>query len=364
MNPLAELIVAAEERGFEAHVAPAELPEARRRAFLAWLERGMHAGMTYMARNPEARLHPQRRFPWFKSALVLSLPYGYAPPPRPAGGLRRGRVARYAWVRDYHLRTEPHLRALEELCGRLGGTCRGYVDHGPVLETAYAEATGAGWIGRNGLWLQVRGGSYQHLAVLLTPWEAETPGPHPDRCGSCRACVAHCPTGAIVADGVVDARRCVSYWTIEHRGLVPLELWEGIGDWLFGCDDCQTVCPWNRFARAPKGLEPDPELAWPDLEAFFTLSNRAFARRYAGSAFVRSGRPRLARNALVVLTGRDPEALGGLLPRALADPSPLVRATAAAAAVRLGRPADAERTLAQLDDAGRAYVRQASEVFG
>lgn len=363
MKPIEELTHAARRRGFDVHPAPARLPWERRRAFLDWTRAGMHAGMAYLARKPEERADPIRRFSWFRGALVLSLGYAYPEPPRPQTGVRLGRVARYAWVRDYHQRIEPHLRALEELCARLGGRCRGYVDHGPVLERAYAAASGAGWIGRNGLWLTQRGGSYRHLAVLLTSWEVEPPPLHPGRCGRCSACVTACPTGAIVADGVVDARLCVSYWTIEHRGPVPLTLWDGIGDWLFGCDDCQSICPWN---RRPNSSEPpaDPELAWPDLETFFALSNKGFARRYAGSAFVRSGRRLLARNALIVLANRDPELLGRFLPRALTDPSPLVRQTAAAAAARTGRAALAVRALAQLTEQGRGYVRQALELFG
>ncbi len=363
MEPIEELTHAARRRGFDAHPAPARLPAAYGRAYLDWLEAGRHAGMAYLARDPHARIDPAHRFPWFRGALVLALSYAYPKPPRPAGGLRLGRVARYAWVRDYHLRIEPRLRELEALCARLGGRCRGYVDHGPVLERAYAAASGAGWIGRNGLWLTAAGGSYQHLAVLLTSWPVEPEEPHPVRCGRCAACVPACPTGAIVADGVVDARLCVSYWTIEHRGPVPPERWPGIGDRLFGCDDCQTVCPWNRRPSAP-APEPDPELAWPDLGTFFSLSNRAFARRYAGSAFVRSGRPLLARNALIVLSNRYPERLLALLPAALTDPSPLVRQTAAAAAARAGRSQLAQAALATLPENASKYVRQALKFFG
>jgi len=363
MNPVEELAHAARRGGFDVYTAPARLPEEARLAYRDWIRSGMHAGMAYLARNVAERTDPLQRFPWFRGALVLSLSYAYPEPPRPAGGLRLGRVARYAWVRDYHLRIEPHLRALEALCTRLGGRCRGYVDHGPVLERAYAAASSGGWIGRNGLWLTQGGGSYRHLALLLTSWEVESTTPHPNRCGLCTACVPACPTGAIVADGVVDARLCVSYWTIEHRGPVPLTLWNGIGDWLFGCDDCQTVCPWNRKPRSDGALA-DPELAWPDLETFFSLSNRTFARRYAGSAFLRSGRPLLARNALIVLSNRDPERLGALLPAALADPSPLVRQTAAAAAVRGGQAALAWKALGNLPEDGRRYVREALDLFG
>ena len=360
MNPLEEITHAARRRGFFVYPAPPELPRAEKAAFRSWLAGGAHAGMTWLERDVAQRLEPRRRFPWLRGVLVLAAPYASEPPPKPLGGLRLGKVARYAWVRDYHLWIEPRLRELEKLCQKLGGECRGYVDHGPVLERAYAALSGAGWLGRNGLWLTEQAGSYQYLAVLLTSWPVEPKAPHPYRCGSCRACVQNCPTKAIGPGGLVDARRCLSYWTIEHRGLLPLWLWDYLGDWLFGCDDCQTVCPWNgKRPAAAAAPEPEPELVWPDLRSFFELSNRAFARRYAGSAFLRSGRAVLARNALVVLAGRHPEELVDLLPQALADPSAKVRATAAVAAARLGRLDEAERALAGLDESGRAYVRAA-----
>ncbi|WP_457638350.1 tRNA epoxyqueuosine(34) reductase QueG [Oceanithermus sp.] len=364
MDPLEVLTRVASRRGFFVYRAPASLPDAELSRFENWLAAGMNAGMDYLARNPAERFDPRRRFPWFAGALVLAAPYADAEPPRPEGGLRLGRVARYAWVRDYHLWIAPVLAELEETCGRLGGVCKGYVDHGPVPEWAYAVASGGGWLGRNGLWLTQRAGSYQYLALLLTSWPVEPAGPHPDRCGSCNSCVTSCPTGAIVAGGMVDARRCLSYWTIEHRGLIPLEIWPKMGDWLFGCDDCQVVCPWNRRRAVTPLLEPDPELAWPNLENFFGVSNRAFARRYAGSAFLRTGRPGLARNALIVLSNRDPEALKKLLPLALSDPSSRVRATAAAAAASAGLPDLTRAALDTLDEQARSYAEQALAFFG
>jgi len=364
MDPLAELAHAASRRGFSVYRAPAQLPEDARRRYASWVGEGMHAGMDYLARKVGERLDPRMRYPWFRGALVLAYPYAAVAPPVPPAGLRLGRVARYAWVRDYHLWIAPHLKELEELCRRLGGECKGYVDYGPLPERAYAQASGGGWIGRNGLWLTQRAGSYQYLAILLTSWEVEPAAPHPNRCGSCTACVSNCPTGAIVADGVVDSRRCLSYWTIEHRGLIPLEVWRGMGSWLFGCDDCQTVCPWNRRLRENPLPRPDPELAWPDLRSFFGVSNRAFARRYAGTAFLRAGRPALARNALIVLANRDAGALADLLPVALADPSEKVRATAAAAAAVIQRFDLATSALDGLDEEAQAYVGRFLAVFG
>ena len=364
MEALEVLTHVARRRGFLVYPAPPRLPKLQRAGFEDWLAAGMHAGMDYLTRGPAERYDPRRRFPWLAGALVLAAPYAAAEPPRPAGGLRLGRVARYAWVRDYHLWIAPVLEELEGICQKLGGRCKGYVDYGPLPERAFAVASGGGWLGRNGLWLTQDGGSYQYLAVLLTSWPVEPAAPHPSRCGSCTACAANCPTGAIVANGVVDSRRCLSYWTIEHRGLIPLEIWRPMGDWLFGCDDCQTVCPWNRRRKVEPLLEPDPELAWPDLEGFFGVSNRAFARRYAGSAFLRSGRVGLARNALIVLSNQDPESLKSILPLALADPSSKVRATAAAAAASIGLFDAARKTAGGLEGREKDYVEKSLLFFG
>ena len=355
MEALTVLTRAAERRGFLVYKAPSRLPQSSRAGFENWLAAGMHADMKYLARDPLERYDPVRRFSWFKGALVLAVPYGGGEVSRPVDGLRLGKVARYAWVRDYHLWIAPLLADLEELCRKLGGTCKGYVDYGPIPERAYAVASGGGWLGRNGLWLTQENGSYQYLAILLTSWEVEPAPPHPNRCGSCTACVGSCPTGAIVADGVVDSRRCLSYWTIEYRGLIPQDIWDRMGNWVFGCDDCQTPCPWNRRADGWK-LEPDPDLAWPDLGSFFGVSNRVFARRYHGSAFLRSGRPAMARNALIALSNSDQDALRWLLPAALADPSEKVRATAAAAAARIGAPDLAGKAMESLDGEAREYV--------
>ncbi len=324
----------------------------------------MNAGMAYLARNPLVRYDPRRRFPWFAGALLLAAPYAFAEPPKPAGGLRLGRVARYAWVRDYHEWMAVELRRLEEECALLGGTCKGYVDHGPIAERAFAEAAGAGWIGRNGLYLTPAAGSYQYLAVLLTSWPAPPTRPHPNRCGSCRACLTNCPTGAIGAQGV-DARLCLSYWNIEYRGLLPLRLWRPMGDRLFGCDDCQTVCPWNRKPNgAFAGMQADAELAWPDLREILSLSGRAFEKKYAHTAFLRTGRAAMARNALVVISNSDCRALQEVLPEALDDASPLVRTTAAAAAWRCGQKVHFASTLKALPEREQRYLQRASVFFG
>ncbi|MER3480334.1 MAG: tRNA epoxyqueuosine(34) reductase QueG [Meiothermus sp.] len=350
MDARALIEAEARQRGFLTAWAPVDLPEVARSRYRDWLAAGNQAGMKYLEK-PD-RLEPTRRFGWAKSVLVLAASHAYPDPGLPRGGLRLGRVARYAWVRDYHGLLGPHLEGLEALARGLGLEAQGYVDHGPLSERSYGVLGGLGWIGKNAMLMRVGEGSYLTLAVLLTSLELEegVPEGYPRRCGRCNRCSTACPTQALPGDGTLDARRCISYWTIEHRGLIPPELWPGLGDWLLGCDLCQQVCPWNRKTPAFwPGFEPEAELAHPNLEDFFTLSGHAFARRYAGTVFLRPGRTRLARNALIVLANAQDPAHLPLVRRAGEDVSPLVRATAAWALVRLGDPASAEKLLRDPD---------------
>ncbi|GAA6737127.1 MULTISPECIES: tRNA epoxyqueuosine(34) reductase QueG [Thermus] len=326
---------AALEEGLFFAWAPLDLPEAAKARYRAWLEAGRQAGMAYLARGVEERLEPRRRFPEAHSALLLFAPYALEDPGAPKGGLRVGRVARYAWSRDYHRVLGESLARLEGVAQALGLWARGYVDHGPLPERSLAALSGTGWVGKSGMFLSPQFGVHAFIGVLLTSLEVAAPPPHPSRCGRCTRCLSACPTGALPGDGTLEAGRCVSYLTIEHKGPVPEALWEGIGDWLFGCDLCQEVCPWGRFGKAWERLRPEPELAHPDLLDFFHLSGRAFQKKYQGTAFLRAGRARMARNALIVLANLG---LGeGLMEEALRDPHPLVRRTALRALHRLGR---------------------------
>jgi epoxyqueuosine reductase len=329
---------AAQEQGFLTAWAGLDLPQETQQRYRDWVAEGRQAQMAYLAQNLEIRLNPPQRFAWARSVLVLAAPHAYPPPPKPPGGLRLGRVARYAWVRDYHLLIAPHLQALERLAQSLGLEAKGYVDTGPLSERSYAALGGLGWIGRNAMLMRMGEGTYLTLAVLLTslpPTRLEAP--YPNRCGTCTRCVVGCPTGALLGDGTMDSRLCISYWTIEHRGLIPAELWAGMGDWLFGCDVCQEVCPWNRKARSFwQDFIPEPELAYPNLEDYFYLSSKAFERKYAGTVFLRPGRTRMARNALVVLANLGNPDYLPLVRHAAQDVNPVVRATAAQALARLG----------------------------
>lgn len=311
--------------------APAVVPASAVAEYAAWLKAGRHAGMEYLERQLSARSDPASRLEGVASVLVLGVSHAFADPGVPAGGVRVGRVARYAWTPDYHDQLQPVLNRLEEEAARLGVRARGYVDHGPVMERLFAAGAFLGWRGKSGMTISTRLGAFMTLAVLLTDLPfAGAAEAHPDRCGRCFRCLAACPTNAIGLDRSIDARRCISYLTIEHRGPVPPELRTEVGDWLFGCDVCSEVCPWTGKAGAlARLLKPDPELAHPDLGAFFGVSERAFERRFVGTAFLRPRRKGMARNALTVLGNtRAPQGWPLLLAGA-ADPAWEVREAAA-----------------------------------
>ncbi|WP_022802268.1 tRNA epoxyqueuosine(34) reductase QueG [Deinococcus ficus] len=320
--------------------APAAVPAGSVQEYAAWLGAGRHAGMGYLERQLPARAEPQSRLEGAASVLVLGVSHGFAPLPVPAGGVRLGRVARYAWTPDYHDQLQPVLDRLEREAAALGIRAKGYVDHGPVMERLFANGAFLGWRGKSGMTVSTDLGAFVTLAVLLTDLPGAAPGGvHPDRCGRCTRCVTACPTAAIGDDRAIDARRCVSYLTIEHRGPVPLDLRAGMGEWLFGCDVCSEVCPWSVRAAGREGglgrfLRPDPELAHPDLSAFFHMSEREFERRFRGTAFLRPRRKGMARNALTVIGNtRDPRGRP-LLDAGLADPAWEVRDAAAWALAR------------------------------
>lgn len=340
MTPAEQLAHQARERGLLTAWAPLQLPPAVQSRYRSWIATGANAGMGYLAQQMEERLNPARRFGWARSVLVLAAAHAYPAPAPPSGGVRLGRVARYAWVGDYHRLLRPHLVALEATAQQLGLQARGYVDHGPLSERSYGVLGGLGWIGRNAMFMRMTEGSFLTLAVLLCSAEIpEPPQLHPGRCGTCTRCVAACPTQALPGDGSLDAARCISYYTLEHRGPVPEAFWPAIGDWLLGCDICQEVCPWNRRNRQFwADFTVRPELAHPDLEQFFSLSGRAFAREYHDTVFARPGRTLLARNALIVLANSKKSEYLDLIRHARHDVSPLVRSTAEMAERRLLYP--------------------------
>ncbi len=339
-------------------VAPPETPPHYRH-YLAWLERGFHAGMAWMAheRARTARKDPRVLLPSCRSIVVLGVRY-WAPealsPPQEERHLY-GRVASYAWGRDYHRvlkkRLRKWVRFLEEVAGRKVEH-RIYVDTGPLLERDLAQEAGLGWQGKNTCLIHPRKGSYFFLAEVLLDLPLDPDPPFPtDHCGSCTRCIEACPTGCILPDErMVDANRCISYLTIEHRGSIPEDLRPLMGNWVFGCDVCQMVCPWNRRFAAPEGdpdFAPRPGQAFPDLLQALQLDEDAFRRRFLGTPVLRAKREGFLRNVAVALgNSRDPRAVPALVRALRQDPSPLVREHAAWALGRIGTE-EAHRALAE-----------------
>lgn len=362
MSVKARLVEYAHRLGFD-HVGVAPAGPADPGGNLArWLEAGRHGEMAYMARRVAERLDPRALLPGARSVVALSTYYRHDRP-APAPGLR-GRVSRYAWARDYHRVVGRRLRKLRRWLQEAAPGARVYaeVDTGPVLEKVWAERAGLGWIGKHGNLLTRRRSSWILLATLVTDLDLQPDRPHPEHCGSCDRCIRACPTQAIVAPGIVDARLCISHHTIEHRGPIPDSLRARHGTWLFGCDDCQEVCPWNKFAREPgdTAFAPRPEQADPELRDVLALDEAAFRARYEGTPLMRAGRAGLARSAAVVLGNLGAGEAVPALARALAsDPSPVVRGHAAWALGRIGggsaraalqAAAGAERDLAVRDE--------------
>jgi epoxyqueuosine reductase len=291
---------------------------------------GGEADMAWLRTQRAERLDPGRVLPGARSVVALALSYhaGEGAPPRPG----EGEVARYARGRDYHGVVKRKLRVLLAALAGADAGARFWAgaDIGPVMEKAWAERAGLGWVGKNGCLITPEHGSWVVLAVVLTDRELTPDAPHPERCGSCTACLAACPTGAIPAPGLVDARRCLSFWTIERRGDVPAPLAGQLGRWAFGCDDCQTCCPWNQglAPSADPELVPLPGQAALDLLPLVAMSEEEYRRRYHGTALGRARWDGLVRNGILQAgLQRDLRCLPAIRAH-LESPHPGVRAAA------------------------------------
>lgn len=300
------------ELGFDA-VGIADLsPVDHAGSLIEWLERGMAGNMRYMHRQADKRLHPQKILPGASRAIVVIKNHFNSELERQANA---GRVARFARGTDYHRAFAAPLDKLSAFVRSAGsGECiaRWYVDAGPVPERELAQRAGLGWIGKNTMLIDPRRGSFIFLATVLTNLELEVDEPfRGDRCGSCRRCLEACPAKAFAEARVLDARRCISYLTIEHKGEIAPELGRLVGDWVFGCDICQEVCPWNKkFARESpdSSLGIDRSLAHLDLEWLASVDDRDFRQTLGGTAMARAGAAGMRRNALVVINNLAKEA--------------------------------------------------------
>jgi epoxyqueuosine reductase len=270
----------------------------------AWLERGNAGEMRFMERHAMAREHPRHVLDGVRSIIIVGMNYHTTEPVRP--GPHEGRISRYAWGDDYHHIMRDRLKQLGDfLHDELPGCrTRAVSDTAPLLERDFARLAGIGWIGKNTMLINKRLGSWLFLGALLTDAELEYDEPHAaDHCGSCTRCLDACPTDAFVGSHQLDSRRCISYLTIELRGSIPHELRPGVGDWLFGCDVCQDVCPWNR--KAPESSEPGYRpiggSGTVDLRELLRMSDSELRERIAGTTLTRAGIAGLRRNAAVVL---------------------------------------------------------------
>lgn len=322
-------------------------PARRLDAYLDWIAAGLNGEMVYLARPDRVarRRDPTIILPGVRSLIVVGLDYATNPPPASiTGDPARGRFSSYAWGVDYHDVMTPRL---EELGAWLRSetqrdvASRAYVDTGAILERDHGEAAGLGFTGKNTMLIDPRRGSWFFLGVLLTTLVLEyddAPEVSPN-CGRCRRCLDACPTAAFPAPYVLDARRCISYLTIELKGWIPVEQRPLMGNWVYGCDVCQDVCPFNRFAT-PASVSPFRPASWdavaPPLLDLLALDDDGFARRFAGSPVKRIGRARLVRNACVAVGNwGSPDAVAPLT-TLLRDTVPLVRGHAAWALRRIG----------------------------
>lgn len=325
-----------------------------------WLEEGRHGDMQYLAEKHDRRLSPTLVLPGARSILVVAWAYSAAFTPDPDWRrLLRGRIAAYAVGPDYHAHVGAKLERLAAFVRETtGAESVVHVDGGPLVEKELAKRAGLGWYGRNTNLLRPGSGSSFVLGAIVTQADLKPDAPFTaDHCGTCRACVPACPTGALDTGPTIDARLCISYLTIEHRGPLPRELRAAIGGWVFGCDVCQQVCPWNEAAAGRHPLQN------PWLPGWLAMSEGEFRATFAGTALVRPKRRGLARNAAVVLANTgNPDAVP-FLARALAEhDEPLVRAHAAwALGVLGGREADSALASASRREGVPPVLREIDE---
>ncbi len=320
----------ARELGFDDCRFTTALPPATAPQFAEWLTEGRHGEMNYLARNAEKRVDPQLVLRDAKTIITLAVAYaGDKARPETSEADSQGVVARYARFADYHDVIGRQLKSLTELVNEVGGPgtrSLWYVDTGPVLERDLAQRAGLGFTGKHTNLISRRLGNWIFLSQILTTLELPPDAPEKNHCGSCARCLAACPTAAITAPFQLDARRCISYLTIELKGSIPVELRPAMGNRIYGCDDCLAVCPWNRFAREGKMMAAHAraDLSAPTLLELLALDEPGFRRKFEGTPMLRTKRRGLLRNVCVALGNTGDRAALPALARAASDPEPLI----------------------------------------
>jgi epoxyqueuosine reductase len=308
---------------FTTAAAPDHTPQ-----FQKWLAGGNNGEMTWLERNAEKRIDPQKVLAGARSIITLAASYENSRSQSKTDDKKSGVVARYARFADYHDILGERLKALTEFVNRLGAETRSlwYVDTGPLLERDLAQRAGLGFVGKHTNLISRRLGNWIFLSEILTTLELEPDAPERNHCGSCTRCLTACPTQAITAPFELDARKCISYLTIELKGAIPVELRPAIGNRIYGCDDCLAACPWNRFAREGRLMQPHGrvDLQAPDLIELLSLDHAQFKARFAGSPILRTKRRGLLRNVCVALGNTGDASALPALRRAAQDAEPLV----------------------------------------
>jgi epoxyqueuosine reductase len=332
----------AAELGFAAcGIASAEVSPRTGERLHQWLAEGMHGDMLWMAERAGQRESPVALWPQVRSVIALGMSYAPATDPLAlANEGQIGRISVYAQGGDYHDVVKRALKALARwlVAEAPGADVKVFVDTAPVMEKPLAEAAGLGWQGKHTNIVSRDGGSWLFLGAIYTTLDLAPDAAGGDRCGSCDACQRACPTDAFPAPYRLDARRCISYLTIEHAGPIPIEFRAGIGNRIYGCDDCLAVCPWNKFAEsaaANRAFLPRAEMVAPALADLLALGDADFRTVFAGSPIKRIGRDRMVRNCLIAAGNSGSMALVGPVRRLLDDPSAVVRGAAVWALGRL-----------------------------
>jgi len=338
----------AHDAGFDAIAVttPDAIPQAPAR-LAEFVAAGFHGSMEWMSETLARRADPSTLWPDVRSIIVLAMNYGPDSDPRELSAMKRhGAISVYARNRDYHDVMKGRLKAIAgKLVARTGGDVKVFVDTAPVMEKPLAAAAGIGWQGKHTNLVSREFGSWLFLGTIFCTAQLAPDAALGDRCGSCRACLDACPTNAFPAPYKLDARRCISYLTIENKGPIPHEFREAIGNRIYGCDDCLAACPWNKFAQTASEakLVARDDLRAPMLADFLRLDDAGFRAFFSGSPVKRVGRDRFMRNVLIAAGNSGDNALVPACVELLADPSPLVRGAAVWA---LSRLMDRDRLLA------------------